>query len=310
MNAASSRWLHDPENAYADWQEREAVGADRRLFSARSIVQHRAMFRRFLRFLIGRGVNLASFDATHVEAFFAESEQRFLPGTTTRLRYLKLLDRLSRQLIADQVRREHPVAELLADAHWPTTEPVPLYMPPDADLRLQQWAQADPGDDAAARRDKAIVAMLLATGVTAIEFRTARTEDLRTDGRPPYLHVGEHGPRPARTVALEAFAIPLLTDWRARRLRDDPPNALLFPGDRGPDVSAAALCRIVRQALLDVGFSAPDMSPRVLRNTWGRRRLLAGDDHQNVSRLMGLTSSRTVVRLQRTIDGGVVDARD
>ena len=48
-------WTSDPETAYAQWQHTEAAGADRRAFAERSIVQHCAMFARFIRFLGARG---------------------------------------------------------------------------------------------------------------------------------------------------------------------------------------------------------------------------------------------------------------
>ncbi|MFC7632653.1 hypothetical protein ACFQVB_33695 [Paraburkholderia humisilvae] len=44
------------------------------------------------------------------------------------------------------------------------------------------------------------------------------------------------------------------------------------------------------------------MSPRVLRNTYARRQLLDGRGNVDVSRLLGLTSQRTVVRLRATIE--------
>jgi hypothetical protein len=43
------------------------------------------------------------------------------------------------------------------------------------------------------------------------------------------------------------------------------------------------------------------MSPRVLRNTYARRLLLAARTNEEVSRLLGLVSQRTVVRLRATI---------
>ncbi|MFM0610376.1 site-specific integrase, partial [Paraburkholderia sediminicola] len=41
-------WTTEPHAAYLDWQATEAAGADRRRFSQRSIIQHKAMFDRFL----------------------------------------------------------------------------------------------------------------------------------------------------------------------------------------------------------------------------------------------------------------------
>jgi hypothetical protein len=44
------------------------------------------------------------------------------------------------------------------------------------------------------------------------------------------------------------------------------------------------------------------MSPRILRNTYARRQLLAGRSNVDVSQLLGLTSQRTVVRLRATVE--------
>ncbi|MFM0610212.1 hypothetical protein PQR05_37540 [Paraburkholderia sediminicola] len=57
-------WTTEPHAAYLDWQANEAAGADRRRFSQRSIIQHKAMFDRFLRHLSQRPTTLAAFGAT------------------------------------------------------------------------------------------------------------------------------------------------------------------------------------------------------------------------------------------------------
>lgn len=60
-------------------------------------------------------------------------------------------------------------------------------------------------------------------------------------------------------------------------------------------VNDVLLGALVREALEAIGFRAPDMSPRVLRNTYARRQLVAGRSNEDVSRLLGLSSHRTVV---------------
>jgi hypothetical protein len=63
-------------------------------------------------------------------------------------------------------------------------------------------------------------------------------------------------------------------------------------------MSDMVLIKIVRLALEAIDFRAPDMSPRVLRNTYARRLLLVGRTNEEVSALLGLASDRTVVRLR------------
>ncbi|RWA55727.1 hypothetical protein AU476_06400 [Cupriavidus sp. UYMSc13B] len=64
-------WLSNTTLAYRDWQAREAAGADQRPFSARSIVQHQAMFEHFRRHLLARGTSVVAFGADDIEAFGA-----------------------------------------------------------------------------------------------------------------------------------------------------------------------------------------------------------------------------------------------
>lgn len=95
----TNRWILDPVGAYRAWQETAATGADRRPFAPRSVVQHVAMFERFLRHLIAQRVSLATFGPDHVATFLTELERTCAPGTSTRVRYAKLIDRLGRHLV-------------------------------------------------------------------------------------------------------------------------------------------------------------------------------------------------------------------
>ncbi|BFG80743.1 hypothetical protein PTKU46_87770 [Paraburkholderia terrae] len=90
--------LSDPEAAYNEWQREEATGADRRAFAERSIVQHRVMFARFHRYLVSRRTTLTAFGANDIDGFFSHLERVCKPGTSTRLLYLKLIDRLTRHV--------------------------------------------------------------------------------------------------------------------------------------------------------------------------------------------------------------------
>jgi site-specific recombinase XerD len=296
-----SGWLEAAANAYRLWQETEATGGDRRPFSARSRIQHAAMFDRFLRHLATKGVTLAAFGAGSVESFFAEVETRCAPGTTTRLRYGKMLDRLCRHLVEEGIREENPVSMMAAFERWPEDEPVPLFLDVDADAQLQEWVQPVESDDARAQRNRAIVALFHGSGVTAAELRKTQLENLVTDGVRPYIEIPKRGSRESRRVPLPPFAIATLSSWVAS-LRPLSAEALLFPAPgRAGMVNDVLLGTTVREALEAIGFRAPDMSPRVLRNTYARRQLIAGKSNGDVSRLLGLTSHRTVVRLRATI---------
>jgi hypothetical protein len=132
----NSPWITHPADAYRAWQAEEAAGADRRPFSARSVTQHVAMFDRFLRHLATHRSTLATFGTAELDAFFADVDNRSAPGTTTRIRYAKLVDRLCRHLVVLGLRTENPGQALPRDEAWPEDEPRPLYLGPVEDGRL------------------------------------------------------------------------------------------------------------------------------------------------------------------------------
>jgi site-specific recombinase XerD len=244
-----SSWLEHPADAYLAWQRTEAAGADRRPFSARSIVQHGAMFDRFLRHLAAHQVNLATFSANTLEAFFAEVDNRCAPGTTTRLRYVKLLDRLCRHLVEIGLREANPAFEYARTQAWPEDEPEPLFLNPEADARLQAYVQPQLTDEPREVRNRAIVALLLGTGITSAEIRAAATDDLHLEPLRPHLEVPKRGPRDERRIALPGFAFAPLE--RYQELRPPLTDAnLLFPAPRaGNSMSDMLLHKIVRLAL-------------------------------------------------------------
>lgn len=294
-------WTVEPHTAYLQWQTTDAAGADRRRFSQRSIIQHGAMFDRFLRHLVSRGVALATFGPEHLESFFGDVDNRCAPGTTTRLRYVKLIDRLCRHLVDIGLRENNPAAPFALSAAWPEDEPEPLFLDPAADAALQAYAQPDAGDDARLCRNRAVVALLLGAGLTAAELRGARWRDIAIDGIRPQVRVPKRGARLERTVALPPFSTPPLGAWQ--RARPGSEGTLLFPAPQTDDkpINDVLLGAIVRGALDAIGFAAPDMSPRVLRNTFARRQLLSGRTNEQTSALLGLASQRTVTRLRATI---------
>lgn len=292
------RWFDDPVTAYSEWQKTDAVGSDRRPFSERSIIQHEAMFERLHRHLVTHRTTVATFGEADLDSFFNDVGNRCDSGTTTRLRYAKLVDRLCRHLIELGVRTSNPAATHLRHEAWPEDEPLPLFLDPASDSRLQAFLQ-EPATDIRALRDMAIVALLLGTGVTAAEIRVAHPDHLVIDEVRPHVSVPARGARAERKVTLPGFAQPVLAAWREHC--DVAPASHLFPSSRGGAMSDWTLIEVVRVALTAIGFAAPDMSPRVLRNTFARRLLLDGRSNHDVSVLLGLASQRTVVRIRGTI---------
>ncbi|CAB3741820.1 tyrosine-type recombinase/integrase [Paraburkholderia rhynchosiae] len=229
------------------------------------------MFDRFVRHLVTRGVALATFGSEHLESFFCDVENRCASGTTTRLRYVKLIDRLGRHLVDVGLRDSNPAARFARPAAWPEDEPEPLFLDPAADAALRAYAQARRGDDARLCRNRAVVALLRGAGLAAAELRAARRRDIVIAGIRPQVRVPKQGARLERTVALPASWTPPIRAWQQAHTL--PESALAFPAPRTDDkpINDVPLRAIVGDALDAIGFMAPDMSPRVLRKTFARR---------------------------------------
>jgi integrase len=68
----------------------------------------------------------------------------------------------------------------------------------DADDRLLASVQPQPADEPRDTRNRAIVALLLGTGLTSAEIRAAKVGELVTDGPRPEMRVPKRGPRDER----------------------------------------------------------------------------------------------------------------
>lgn len=296
------RWLSDPRRAYAEWQAHEAAGAEGRPFAEQSILQHQAMFARFYRHVVSSGATVATFGSDVIESFWLKADApSYAPAT--RMRYIKLLDRLCRHLVEIGVRQSNPAARLTQASQWPEAEPEPLFLTPEFDERLQAHVHPVPGDNLEISRSKAIVALFLGTGVTAAEGRAATLANLRPIAAPPYLHIPAKKPKNPRTVRIEPFAVEALAAWGAMRLELPITGELLFSLRRiGAPITDMSLGKIVKAAFDAAGVAAEDMSPRILRNTYCRRALLAGVGRDDLTQRLGLSSHRTVDRMLATIE--------
>ncbi|WP_438396928.1 tyrosine-type recombinase/integrase [Caballeronia sp. DA-9] len=296
-------WLDDPQAAYDEWQRNDAVGADRRPFAEQSITQHRSMFARFHRHLATHGKTVATFGSAEIDNFFNALVHEARPDTTTQLRYLKLIDRVSRHLVAMKVRKDNPASLMLVGQAWPDDEPTPVFLSEDDDKRLQDVCVAPADAPFKTLRSVAIVALFLGTGITSAECRQLDLDDLDVAGLRPDVYIEKRGPRIARRVPLEPFCVDVLREYvSARRLLACSTRYLFVATATGKPMKDDTLGKCVRSALGKINVTAADMSPRLLRNTYGRRHIAMGGTNEQVSNLLGLSSHRTAARLRQTLD--------
>ncbi|MGV7242050.1 tyrosine-type recombinase/integrase [Caballeronia sp. M23-90] len=266
------------------------------------------MFARFHRHLGRHGKTVATFGSAEIEDFFSALARDARPDTTTQLRYLKLIDRVSRHLVAMEVRKDNPASLMLVGQVWPEDEPTPVFLLDTDDHRLQGTCAAPADAPFKQLRSVAIVAIFLGTGITSAECRRLDLDDLNVDGLRPDVYVAKRGPRIARRVPLDPFCIDVLREYvSARRMLACPTHYLFVATATGKPMKDDTLGKCVRSALAKIEVTAADMSPRLLRNTYGRRHIAAGGTNEQVSNLLGLSSHRTAVRLRQTLEPAPAD---
>ncbi|TCG02733.1 hypothetical protein BZM27_53640, partial [Paraburkholderia steynii] len=141
-----------------------------------------------------------------------------------------------------------------------------------------------------------IVALFLGAGISAAELRQAHRCHVVVDGARPNVYISKRGARDQRRVTLPLFALPALRRWKDAKPSAD--DALLFPAPgQGGVMNDVLLGTVVKTRFEGIGFVAPDMSPRILRNTFARRQLLSGRSNEDTSGMLGLVSRSERLRV-------------
>ncbi len=185
---------------------------------------------------------------------------------------------------------------------WPEDELIPVFLSEANDKRLQApWVVPAAATFKQLRR-VAIVSVLLGSGITAGECHSLQMSDVDVDGIRPDVYVQKRGPRIARRVPLDAFAVDAVRAYRNGRAAAGDGNGFFFIATAsGKPMKDDTLGKCVRSALANLDIKAEDMSPRLLRNTYCRRHIIAGSTNEQASNLLGLSSHRTAARLRQTM---------
>lgn len=152
-------------------------------------------------------------------------------------------------------------------------------------------AAEQPDEQAAARRDHAILEVLYASGMRVGELCGLGIPDLDR-GRGLVRVLGKGGKE--RTVPLGRPALRSLDDWLAVRSRLAGPGAgdAVFVGDRGERIDPRVVRRTVHHALQGVAGAA-DLGPHGLRHAMATHLLEGGADLRSVQEVLGHSSLAT-----------------
>lgn len=165
-----------------------------------------------------------------------------------------------------------------------------------ADAVAEAGATTDDDAEAAralARRDRAILEVLYATGVRVSELCALDLGDVDPSRRT--MRVLGKGDK-ERTVPYGAPAAAALDDWREVRadVAAADAGAALFLGARGHRIGPRAVREIVHRAAARAGV--PDLGPHGLRHSAATHVLSGGADLRSVQELLGHSSLATTQR--------------
>ncbi len=165
--------------------------------------------------------------------------------------------------------------------------------------RAVQSAQTMAGAETSqALRDRAIVAMLLNTGLHVLELVELTLVDLNITEQKGSVYVRDGKGGKARTVPLNATArnaLAVYLDVRAEGQGDH-----LFLGQRGP-ISSRQVLRILKKYARQSGLEPEVVTAHTLRHTFGKNLIDAGVSIDQAATLMGHASLNTT-RLYTTLD--------
>lgn len=275
--------------------------ADERASSPHTLRAYAADLARFHDFLaeyLGlepEAVTPEAVDAAAVRAFLAWLARRDV-GRKSQGRALAAVRSLFRYACREEIVRANP-ATVVRTPKTPQT--LPRHLRPG---EVESVVEADTTDDPRlARRDRALLELLYATGLRVGELVSLDWRDLDLSGR--MLRVVGKGNKERAVPFGRAAATALrewLADWEELRLLDALPAPAkgrakaepVFLNARGGRLTDRSVRRILDRAVADAGV-APGVHPHTLRHTFATHLLEGGLDLRAIQELLGHSSLAT-----------------
>ena len=238
-----------------------------------TVSAYRRDLSQYLRFLDGREPTDEE-TAEHV----ADLRSRGFAAATV-ARKVAAVRGLHRFLLVEGLRAADPAALIEAPAR---ADPFPKALTVDETIAL---VEAPGAETAAARRDRALLEFLYATGARVSEAVGLDLADVDLDGKAA-LVTGKGSKQ--RLVPLGAKAVEAVGAWlpdRLRLVRDAGDPA--FVSLRGRRLTRQAMFDITRKHAVGAGIDPGRVSPHVLRHSAATHMVEAGADLRTVQEMLG-----------------------
>lgn len=272
--------------------------------SPATIRTYRGHVATFVEWCAAQGINPAQATEGDLEAYRAALVAAGLKRDTVALK-LAAVRRFFEAATWRGLRADNPAAGLKAPRNRTSREERIKFLPAGYIDRLLATV---PGDDAQARRDRALLLLFALQGPRVAELAALNLGDLDLDGDPPMARVIGKGDK-ARTLYLVTTDRAALVAWLQARAdiiaemhteRPGPFDDALFvtlhsnqEGDAGRRMTARSIRRHVDAALAAAGLKRQGVSCHSLRHSYGTWSAYAGAPVASISARMGHSSIDT-----------------
>lgn len=245
---------------------------------------YRGDLRRFFSYLAGESVrNIAKLAPGHIEGFLRYSHNHDLAPSSI-ARALATVRTFCRYLIIQQVLSSDVGAVIDPPKKW---HRLPTVLNDQAVRELLNAPDAE--QDTYALRDRALLAMLYATGLRATELTRLKVSDINFNlGVVRVLGKGnKERIVPVANSAMDVVRI-FLEQYRNKLLerRKDPTTPLLFLSRNGRGLGREDVFRIVRKYVIRATLRGK-VSPHTLRHTFATHLLSHGADLRSIQEMLG-----------------------
>lgn len=241
----------------------------------------------FLRFLKGQETTIHDLTREDISAFVQHEYGRDL-STQSIVNYLRIIYAFI-VFLADQGVLPHALLQRKIRIKLPDALPRAI---PSSDIGLLLGAM-----DTA--RDKAMILLLLRTGMRIGELLEVKLTDISSTERKILVYLGEKNYQ-GRAVYYSEDADQALQQWFEERNSD---SALLFPGYMGrPSISYVAAWNVMRKTLKRAGLEDKGYSLHSLRHTFATDMLNAGMRLEVLQQILGHQDIQMTMRYARITD--------
>ena len=246
--------------------------------SPKTIATYSESLQQFGAFLASRGmpVIVAHIRREHVEAFVADLLSRLKPATASNRH--RALQQFFKWAVEEGEIRQSPMANMRPPV---IPEEPPAVITED---ELRRILKACEGRDFSARRDTAIIRLLLDTGMRRAELAGLKVSDIDFDQS--VLVVLWKGRRPRSCPFGRKTAQALDRYLRVRGTHREFEREHLWLGRSGP-LTESGVYQIVRERAEQAGL---DVHPHQLRHTFAHQWLASGGQEGDLMRLAGWRS--------------------